>query len=71
MVGYSVAFGEGNAFMGGLGKLFHAGVPEDMQVYNEFHALLDRHHKEACTKNTLRCSECCLRDVCATGKRSY
>ena len=50
--------------------MFHAGVPDDVPVYNEFHALLDRHHKEACAKNNPRCSECCLQDVCATGKRS-
>ena len=47
---------------------FHAGIPEDVQVYNEFHALLDRHHKEACTKNNPRCGGCCLQEICATGR---
>ena len=51
----------------GWQALFHAGVPEDVQVYNEFHALLDSHHKEACTKNAPRCGTCCLSDVCETG----
>lgn len=48
--------------------MFHAAVPEDVQVYNEYHALLDRHHKEACTKNAPRCNGCCLVEVCETGR---
>ena len=48
--------------------MFHAGVPEDVEVYNEYHALLDRHHKEACTKNAPRCAGCCLLDMCNTGR---
>ncbi len=47
--------------------MFHAGIPADAQVYNEFHALLDRHHKEACTKNAPRCHGCCLLDLCSSG----
>lgn len=59
---------EGRDDYAGWQAMFHAGVHEDVQVYNEFHALLDRHHKEACTKNAPSCSECCLRDICATGR---
>ncbi len=51
----------------GWQRLFHAGIPADAQVYNEFHALLDRHHKVACAKNAPRCHDCCLMDICATG----
>ncbi len=54
----------------GWQRLFHAGIPADVQVYNEFHALLDRHHKEACTKNAPRCNVCCLHDICETGLSS-
>lgn len=54
----------------GWQRLFHAGVPADVQVYNEFHALLDRHHKEACAKNNPRCGGCCLHDICETGQTS-
>ena len=54
----------------GWQAMFHAGVPKDVQVYNEYHALLDRHHKEACTKNAPRCGGCCLLDVCATGQEA-
>ena len=48
--------------------LFHAGLPADTQLFNEYHALLDRHHKEACTRRAPRCDTCCLRDSCATGQ---
>ena len=52
----------------GWQAMFHAGIPLDVQVYNEYHALLDRHHKEACTKNAPRCDGCCLLEVCETGR---
>ena len=46
--------------------LFHANLPHDTLLFNEYHALLDRHAKVACAK-TPRCKGCCLRDICATG----
>ena len=46
--------------------LFHDNLPRDATLFNEYHALLDRHAKEACAK-TPRCAGCCLRDLCATG----
>ena len=58
----------GRADYAGWQDMFHAGLPPDVPMYNEYHALLDRHHKEACTKNAPRCHTCCLRDVCETGK---
>jgi len=42
-------------------------LPGDAQLFNEFHALWDRHAKEACAK-TPRCQGCCLRDICDTGQ---
>ena len=48
--------------------MFDANVPEDVQVYNEYHALLDHHHKEACTKNAPQCGDCCLLAICETGQ---
>jgi len=47
--------------------LFQDNLPQDAVLFNEFHALLDRHAKESCTKIP-RCSGCCLREVCATGR---
>jgi endonuclease-3 related protein len=46
--------------------LFHAALPADATLYNEYHALLDRHAKVACAK-VPQCGSCCLRDLCATG----
>lgn len=51
----------------GWQRLFHDNLPPDVAIFNEYHALLDRHHKEACTKNAPRCHGCCLLDLCATG----
>ncbi len=48
--------------------LFHENLPPDVPLFNEFHALLDRHGKETCTKRAPRCGECCLSELCATGK---
>ena len=47
--------------------VFHDNLPPDSQLFNEFHALWDRHAKEACAKIP-RCEGCCLLDVCATGQ---
>jgi endonuclease-3 related protein len=46
--------------------LFHQHLPLDATLFNEYHALLDRHAKEACRKTPL-CHSCCLREVCPTG----
>ncbi len=55
-------------------ELFHRALsgyspPEDMPHYNEYHALLDRHGKETCKKRPL-CQDCCLLELCSTGKAS-
>ncbi len=46
--------------------LFHANLDDDVPLFNEYHALLDRHAKDTCAK-VPRCSTCCLKDICATG----
>ena len=46
--------------------LFQENLPGDATLFNEYHALLDRHAKEACTK-VPKCDGCCLRDICDTG----
>ena len=51
----------------GWQALFHANLPADVSLFNEFHALLDHHHKAACTKNAPRCHGCCLLDICVHG----
>ena len=47
--------------------LFHDNLAADVSLFNEYHALLDRHAKGACAK-VPNCSGCCLEDICATGK---
>ena len=47
--------------------IFHNNLTHDTQFFNEFHALWDRHAKEACAK-TPRCEGCCLLDICPTGR---
>ena len=51
-------------------ELFHGGLPQDTTLYNEYHALLDRHAKETCRTRPL-CAGCCLREVCPTGQAAY
>ena len=47
--------------------LFMDNLPHDAELFNEYHALLDRHGVEACRKRDPLCAECCLLDVCPTG----
>ncbi len=47
-------------------SLFHENLPGDPALFNEYHALLDHHAKEACAKAP-KCDGCCLKDICATG----
>ena len=48
-------------------RLFHGGLARDVSLYNEYHALLDRHGKETCKKEPL-CGGCCLLELCPSGK---
>lgn len=42
---------------------FMENLPADEKLFNEYHALLVRHGKEACKKTPL-CDRCCLRGIC-------
>jgi endonuclease-3 related protein len=55
---------------GACQTLFHDNLPGDAALFNEYHALLDRHAKEACGK-VPRCAGCCLLDLCATGQGDH
>ena len=41
-------------------ELFMSSLPEDVALYNEYHALLVRTGKEFCLKNKPKCAECPL-----------
>ncbi len=45
-------------------KLFMDNLPPDVELYNEYHALLVRHGKERCLKRTPRCDACPLHGLC-------
>jgi endonuclease-3 related protein len=49
--------------------VFHSYIPQQNKLYNEYHALWDRHGKDVCTKVSPSCEVCCLLDVCSTGQR--
>ena len=49
--------------------MFHAALPPDAALFNEYHALLDWHHKAACRKNAPLCGDCCLNDICDYARR--
>jgi len=50
-----------------LQRLFMANLEADVQIFNEYHALLVRLGKEACRKAPL-CSQCCLAEICRSQK---
>ncbi len=49
----------------GWKALFELGLPPDVKLYNEYHALLVRLGKDFCRKTRPRCSLCPLGVVCA------
>ena len=49
-------------------SLFQDNLAADPVLFNEFHALLDHHAKVTCTKRQPRCSQCCLAELCPTGR---
>jgi len=44
--------------------LFSQALPPDVRLFNEYHALIDRHAKTVCRKAPF-CGQCCLGDVCS------
>lgn len=43
--------------------MFSEALPPDVRLFNEYHALIDRHAKTVCRKAPL-CDQCCLREIC-------
>jgi endonuclease-3 related protein len=46
--------------------LFTENLPEDRELFSEYHGLIVRHAKVTCGKRPL-CHDCCLLDICPTG----
>lgn len=51
-----------------LQTLFTQGLAQDVQTFNEYHALLVMLGKEYCRKRDPRCAGCPLRSMCRVGK---
>jgi len=47
-----------------LQHMFMRALPEDVQMYNEYHALLVELAKCCCTKNKPQCKACPVEDMC-------
>jgi endonuclease-3 related protein len=47
-----------------LQRIFMESIPNDIQLYKEYHALLVVHAKNCCTKSDPNCSECPLKNRC-------
>jgi endonuclease III related protein len=45
-------------------KLFKDNLPQDVRLFNEYHALLVALGKNYCRKSNPLCEECCLREFC-------
>lgn len=46
--------------------LFTENLPDDIKLFQEYHALIVRHAKETCKKNPI-CKSCCISQICPTG----
>ncbi len=48
-------------------RMFAESLPSDVSLFNEYHALIVTHSANVCKKEP-DCVECCLLEVCPTGK---
>lgn len=55
-----------NDSYGAFQSSFHENLSPDSRLFNEYHALLDKHAKETCRKSP-SCDICCLLELCPTG----
>jgi len=51
-------------------NLFMDHLEPDFQMFNEYHALIVTHCKQACRKRTPECKDCVLAEMCAFNLRS-
>lgn len=52
-----------------LKNFFESHLPKDLEVYKEFHALIDEHAKRYC-RSTPLCEECPLKSFCTSASQS-
>lgn len=58
----------GNEKYEGIRAWFMTRLPQETDLFNEYHALIVEHCKRFCRKRPL-CCECCLNDVCQEAKK--
>ncbi len=46
-----------------IAKLFYLSIPEDVKIYNEYHALFVNIGKNYCSKRTPKCNECPIKKL--------
>lgn len=51
------------------GALFTDSLPQDPDLFGEYHALIVAHGKDVCRRKPL-CEGCCLLEICPTGQRT-
>ena len=49
-------------------KIFHENLPRDLEIYKEYHALLDELAKNYCKKKSPLCENCPILELCSIGK---
>jgi endonuclease-3 related protein len=59
---------DGMASYDQIQRLFMEALPQDMPLYNEYHALFVRLGHTLCRKRNPRCRECPLLDLCPFGQ---
>jgi endonuclease-3 related protein len=49
---------------GEVQSLFTKNLPPNVEVFNEYHALIVKHCKLTCSKRTPECKNCTLAELC-------
>lgn len=49
-------------------NFFHENLPNDIEIFREYHALLDELAKNYCKKNSPLCDKCPINEICDFGK---
>ncbi len=66
---YRLGLAQGSESYEALRQGFESALGPDVDLFNEYHALIVRHAKEACGKKP-DCGACCLADICAANTPS-
>jgi len=51
-----------------IAHMFTSNIPQDVELYKEYHALIVEHAKQRCKKKSPLCEGCLLKDLCLLQK---